>query len=101
MLFTDTPRARRTLIRLLLLGGVGAGVVACAADAPQGAPDADTAPALGPADGADLAGMDLGRIQVGDEAPDFTLASFEGEPVTLSDFRGEANVLLVFYRGHW
>ena len=45
--------------------------------------------------------MDLERIQVGDEAPDFTLASFDGEPVTLSDFRGESNVLLVFYRGHW
>ena len=56
---------------------------------------------LGPADGQDLPAMDLERLQLGDPAPDFTLASFDGSPVTLSDFRGDKNVILVFYRGHW
>ena len=60
-----------------------------------------SAPDLGPADGGDLPGVDLERVQVGDMAPDFTLGSFDGPAVTLSDFRGEARVLLVFYRGHW
>ena len=45
--------------------------------------------------------MDIERVQVGHEAPDFTLASLAGPPVTLSDFRGQKNVVLVFYRGHW
>lgn len=56
---------------------------------------------LGPADGGDLPGADLDRIQVGQEAPDFSLESHGGEVVTLSGLRGETNVLLVFYRGHW
>ena len=80
----------------------GAVLGACAADSPD-APSEDrpSAPALGPAEGRDLPGIDLDRIQVGDPAPDFTLTSFAGDPVTLSDFRGETNVILVFYRGHW
>lgn len=35
----------------------------------------------------------------GQVAPDFTLDSVQGEPVTLSDYRGESYVVLVFYRG--
>ncbi len=58
-------------------------------------------PVLGPADGNDLPGSDLGRVSVGDEAPLFVLESFEGPPVALAGFRGEKNVVLVFYRGHW
>ncbi|MBT8488309.1 MAG: redoxin domain-containing protein [Gemmatimonadetes bacterium] len=57
--------------------------------------------ALGPTDGFDLSPTDLDRVQEGDNAPDFTLTSLAGPPVTLSDFRGSANVILVFYRGHW
>ena len=34
---------------------------------------------------------------VGALAPDFTLASTSGEPVTLSAFRGKKNVLLAFF----
>ena len=36
-------------------------------------------------------------IEVGQEAPDFTLTSQSGDGVTLSAFRGERNVVLVFY----
>ncbi len=35
--------------------------------------------------------------EVGTEAPDFTLKDQNGQPVTLSDFRGTKNVLLVFF----
>ena len=36
-------------------------------------------------------------LKVGDMAPDFTLPSTSGKPVTLSDFRGKANVVLAFF----
>ena len=35
--------------------------------------------------------------EVGDMAPDFTLRSHTGDDVTLSQYRGEKNVLLAFY----
>ncbi len=56
---------------------------------------------LGPHDGHDLPAVDVERLSVGDFAPDFTLDSFLGDAITLSDYRHEKNVLLVFYRGHW
>ena len=58
-------------------------------------------PALGPVDGAGLAPLDTGRVAVGTVAPDFTLESKDGGTVTLSQFRGQKIVMLVFYRGHW
>jgi peroxiredoxin (alkyl hydroperoxide reductase subunit C) len=36
-------------------------------------------------------------VQVGDEAPDFTLRDQNNEAVTLSSFRGAKAVLLIFY----
>ena len=39
----------------------------------------------------------LTNLRVGDEAPDFTLMSTEGQKVTLSDFRGKNTVVLAFY----
>ncbi|MDB1087756.1 peroxiredoxin [Streptomyces sp. ACA25] len=36
-------------------------------------------------------------IEPGTEAPDFTLRNQHGEAVTLSEFRGAKNVVLVFY----
>jgi len=80
------------LATLLVLGG-------CAEDeADEGAPSSI---ALGPVDGHDLPGTELERIQVGDEAPDFSLVSLAGPVVTLSEFRGQRNIVLVFYRGWW
>jgi hypothetical protein len=35
---------------------------------------------------------------VGEQAPDFTLDSVWGDPITLSEYRGRKNVVLVFYR---
>ncbi len=58
-------------------------------------------PELGPKDGRDLPREDLERVQVGDLAPDFTLDTHSDGYITLSDYRGQKNVVLVFYRGHW
>jgi cytochrome oxidase Cu insertion factor (SCO1/SenC/PrrC family) len=38
---------------------------------------------------------------VGTEAPQLTLQSVDGREVSLSDFRGESPVVLVFFRGEW
>jgi peroxiredoxin len=38
-------------------------------------------------------------VEVGQEAPDFTLKNPDNEDVTLSSFRGKRNVVLVFYPG--
>ena len=56
---------------------------------------------LGPKDSPALPPSDLNRINVGDEAPDFTLEKEAGKPVSLSEYRGKKSVVLVFYRGHW
>ena len=58
-------------------------------------------PRLGPHDGLDLPRTDTGRVAVGDIAPDFSLMTYAGNVTTLSDFRGEKNVVLQFYRGYW
>lgn len=36
-------------------------------------------------------------LQVGDPAPDFTLPATVGDNVTLSDYKGKKNVILLFY----
>jgi mycoredoxin-dependent peroxiredoxin len=36
-------------------------------------------------------------VEVGQLAPDFTLSNQYGQPVSLSDFRGSKNVVLMFY----
>ncbi len=38
------------------------------------------------------------RVTLDQVAPDFSLPDFSGTPVSLSDFRGRKNVLLVFNR---
>jgi len=77
------------------------GIAGCNAETGSRVPETTGESVLGPVDGRDLPGMDLDRIQVGDVAPDFSLISLAGPVVTLSDFRGEKNVILVFYRGYW
>lgn len=56
---------------------------------------------LGPKDGLDLPAIDLERVAVGTMAPDFSLETLDGDTLTLSQFRGAKEVVLVFYRGHW
>jgi len=39
------------------------------------------------------------RVEINKEAPDFTLNDFTGNPISLKDFKGLKNVLLVLNRG--
>ena len=87
---------------------LAAGSAGCAPGGDTDEPDASGAGgeeavqvALGPVDGLDLPPADLERVLAGAPAPDFTALSSTGEPITLSDYRGEKNVILFFYRGHW
>jgi cytochrome oxidase Cu insertion factor (SCO1/SenC/PrrC family) len=41
------------------------------------------------------------KVAVGQPAPDFTLPDARGQAVTLSSFKGQKAVVLVFYRGYW
>ena len=93
--FARRPRRRDPLLAVLLLLMTSLAVTACQGERGTGGP------ALGPVDGFDLPPTDLERVAVGDPAPLFTLESYHGEPVSLEDYRGEKNVVLVFYRGHW
>lgn len=83
----------RPSFRLLGLATCAVLALACGPDAPR--------TALGPVDGHDLSPADTGRVAIGDLAPDFSLRSFDDGIVTLSDYRGTKDVVLVFYRGHW
>jgi peroxiredoxin len=41
----------------------------------------------------------MSRVALNAAAPDFTLADFRGQPVSLRSYQGQKNVLLVFNRG--
>lgn len=56
---------------------------------------------FGPKDSLNLAPTDIERVKVGNLAPDFSLVRYGGGQVTLSDFRGKKDVVLVFFRGYW
>lgn len=83
----------RPSLRLLGLTASAVLTLACGSET--------TRVSLGPVDGRDLAPADTGRVAVGDVAPDFSLRSFDDGVVTLSEYRGKKDVVLVFYRGHW
>ena len=103
-----TPRT--STARRRTWSGIALAVIAACAPADSEAPEAGEAMdspadaaalALGPVDGQDLPGWDPERIAVGTEAPDFRLESYRGETLSLSEYRGKREVLLVFYRGAW
>lgn len=41
------------------------------------------------------------RVQVGDQAPTFTLESIDGVTHSLEELRGEKNAIVIFFRGAW
>ena len=41
----------------------------------------------------------MARVELNIQAPDFTLNDFNGKSVSLADFAGKENVLVVFNRG--
>jgi mycoredoxin-dependent peroxiredoxin len=40
----------------------------------------------------------MSKIELNAPAPDFSLADYNGKTIRLSDYRGKANVVLVFNR---
>lgn len=89
-------------LTLLAAGVVGTGACGVAeGGSDEARVEEMTETLLGPADGHDLAPFDLERVVAGDMAPDFSAASLAGPTVTLSSYRGQRNVVLFFYRGHW
>jgi hypothetical protein len=78
-----------SLILAFLVGGLSG----CA-----GEPEPIT---LGPTEGQDLPPTEIERVAVGEPAPDFSLETISGDTLTLSALRGQKDVVLVFYRGHW
>ena len=43
--------------------------------------------------------IQMPKVAINTPAPDFTLTDHNGQPVSLSDYRNQSNVLLVFNRG--
>jgi peroxiredoxin len=41
----------------------------------------------------------MSRAELNKPVPNFTLTDFKGQEISLSDFQGKKNVLLVFNRG--
>ncbi len=82
-------------LKSALIGGAVVAIAAVAVVSTMGPPP------LGPRDGEDLPPTELDRVKVGDVAPDFTLESHSDGIITLSDYRGDRNIILVFYRGYW
>ena len=41
----------------------------------------------------------MARVELNIQAPDFTLNDFNGRKISLSDYAGKKNVLVVFNRG--
>ena len=39
-------------------------------------------------------------LKVGDNAPDFSLVDVSGKEITLGEFKGNKNVVLIFYSEH-
>lgn len=78
----EVPSMRRLFLSLSITAALLAATVPAFA-----APSDETGEEIGPA--------------VGSAAPDFTLQALDGREVSLSDFRGEAPVVLVFFRGAW
>lgn len=84
--YLTTNQEVLSMRRLFLSLSITAALLAASVPAFAAAPD-ETGEEPGPA--------------VGSEAPGFTLPALDGREVSLSDFRGEAPVVLVFFRGEW
>jgi hypothetical protein len=98
---TVENRMRRYAFSLIAAGVVGMGGCGVADETAEAVVEEMKEIVLGPVDGHDLLGVDLERVQAGDMAPDFSANTLAGPVATLSSFRGEKNVVLFFYRGHW
>ena len=76
---------------ILTLALTIAAITACASAAP---PTTPTAPPTAATPG-------LTAAAPPETAPQFALSNAAGETVTLNDYRGRQNIVLIFYRGFW
>ena len=85
--------------RLAVLAALAGLAAACAAAGPEptGAP---TSRAAAPAASAPTRGVAAPSLKVGAPAPDFALPDVSGRPVSLTYYRGQRHIVLVFYIGH-
>lgn len=78
-------------ISLLAVAGIAALTVSCVSTAPDGTGSID-------ADGNERSASEM--LAVGEMAPDFRVQDDQGNTVELATFRGERNVVLIFYPGN-
>jgi len=104
---TDLLRNNRAAITILLIVSLFALVAACGGDAEEPAsgdtPTIDKAeiPTAAPAAEPTEPVLINTPVPVANLAPDFTLPSIQGPEYTLSSFKGDKPVLVVFYRAYW
>lgn len=107
----DRPTTESILETLASMGGMDRAAMG-ATDVFQSAMDNDLAGMIqidDDMDGTDVAGTPLttpsdvaaAAPAIGDLAPDFELPTARGQAVSLYDYMGEQNVVLVFFRAWW
>jgi hypothetical protein len=74
---------------------------ACQSEQKEADASSLTRPLSTPSPTPDPSRTDLNRVVPGTLAPDFSLKAMNGEPYSLSGYRGKKFVALVFYRGHF
>ena len=97
--------ARLGVIATLSLAVLTLAACGSTAQPTDDAPATSTAPPTGPASTLEGASASAGTPEPepqGDVAPKFTLPNArDGMQVSLESYRGDKNVVLVFYRGFW
>lgn len=76
-------------------------LTACQGEQKEADASSLTRPLSTPSPTPDPSRTDLNRVVPGTLAPDFSLKAMNGEPYSLSSYRGKKFVVLVFYRGHF
>ena len=104
---SDILRTSRSFIAIFMIAVLPL-VLACGSESPAAtstAPEttAETATSSPPVAKSDPIEPPLVNTPgpVTSSAPDFTLPSIQGSEYTLSQFRGEKPVVVVFYRAYW
>ena len=88
------------LTPILTLALLIATITACGSAAPPTTPTAPPTPAA-PPETASPETISNETAPPAKTAPQFALSNAAGETVTLNDYRGRQNIVLIFYRGFW
>ncbi len=104
---TSLSKNNRTLVAIFLIAAIFALTAACGGSSEANVPVASGAtPTAAPVVEDPTAEPTEPPLvntpgPVSNIAPDFTLPSIQGSEYTLSQFRGEKPVVVVFYRAYW